>query len=222
MLDDTWACLLGCVEDTLLRVWRMEGDAHARLLAAGAREGLLFKKVAITQLVRKTRVSASRSKENPTICGRSNRDGSGAATWAGAARTCIPAGVNAVRAARHSSRPRGPCSAPPPRHAVPRPSGAPAAPHGRAWQVLARPSFHTLAQPPAPRSPAPRPPPLPPPPRARHRAGARRRCLTRRLRQRWWSCQSIVRTACRCGGLQFRLWGARGAATAKTGGCWWW
>jgi len=52
MLEDTWSGLLACVEDTLVRVWRLEGDAHARLLAASAREGLLFKKVALAQLVR--------------------------------------------------------------------------------------------------------------------------------------------------------------------------
>jgi hypothetical protein len=51
MLEETWSCLLGCVEDTLLRVWRMEGDAHTRLLAASAREGLLFKRATILQLV---------------------------------------------------------------------------------------------------------------------------------------------------------------------------
>lgn len=51
MLEDTWSCLLGCVEDTLMRVWRLEGDAHARLLAASAREGLLFKRVNMPQLV---------------------------------------------------------------------------------------------------------------------------------------------------------------------------
>lgn len=50
MLEETWSCLLGCVEDTLLRVWKMEGDAHARLLAASAREGVLFKRVTLPQL----------------------------------------------------------------------------------------------------------------------------------------------------------------------------
>ncbi|KAI8464574.1 MAG: hypothetical protein J3K34DRAFT_114028 [Monoraphidium minutum] len=50
MLEETWSCLLACVEDTLLRVWRLEGDAHARLLAASARDGVLFKKVAMPQL----------------------------------------------------------------------------------------------------------------------------------------------------------------------------
>ncbi|GBF90113.1 hypothetical protein Rsub_02821 [Raphidocelis subcapitata] len=50
MLEDTWSCLLACVEDTLLRVWRLESDAHARLLATSAREGLLFKKAALAQL----------------------------------------------------------------------------------------------------------------------------------------------------------------------------
>lgn len=52
MLEETWACLLGCVEDTLMRVWRLEGDAHARLLAASARDGVLFKRVVMPQLVR--------------------------------------------------------------------------------------------------------------------------------------------------------------------------
>jgi hypothetical protein len=51
MLEETWSCLLACVEDTLMRVWRLEGDAHARLLAASAREGLLHKKVQMPQLV---------------------------------------------------------------------------------------------------------------------------------------------------------------------------
>ena len=51
MLEDTWSCLLACVEDTLLKLWRLESDAHTRLLAASAREGLLFKKAVLPQLV---------------------------------------------------------------------------------------------------------------------------------------------------------------------------
>lgn len=52
MLEDTWSCLLACVEDTLLKLWRLESDAHTRLLAASARDGVLFKRVALPQLVR--------------------------------------------------------------------------------------------------------------------------------------------------------------------------
>ena len=49
-LEDTWAALLACLEDTLLRVWRLEGDAHARLLAASARDGVLARRAALPQL----------------------------------------------------------------------------------------------------------------------------------------------------------------------------
>ncbi|KAF8065439.1 hypothetical protein HT031_003040 [Scenedesmus sp. PABB004] len=50
LLDDTWATLLGAVEDALLRAGKAEGDARARQLAASAREGLLLKKFALPQL----------------------------------------------------------------------------------------------------------------------------------------------------------------------------
>lgn len=51
MLDNTWGVLLSCVEDGLIRGNKMEGDARTRQLAASARDGLLLKKFALSQLV---------------------------------------------------------------------------------------------------------------------------------------------------------------------------
>lgn len=46
MLEDTWAALLACVEDALIRQQRAAGDGHARQLAVSATEGVLLRAAA--------------------------------------------------------------------------------------------------------------------------------------------------------------------------------